>query len=595
MENRNTEVERLAWKLADMERNYTSSPCFSAICGAFAMYLAQDARETTDLIDILKKNEVSESVFALVTDRIADHWDRYQPLLTTYTQADLSDSIFLNLDRGFIEGGRKNGFSSSIPIIDLLLKTLAIKKGDSVCDIGCAAGDFLRRAYYKAFSDNEENDFCGIERAKDMAAIAEICAWCLDAKIKIHGEDVFAETFDGIGYDKVLCDAPLAVRGMPQEPNVRRFFHATFPDFPELRTGMQGDWLFAARAVAAIKRDGRAAVILSPSAMFDNRNEAYRRYFIQHGLIEAVIELPSNLMMSTNIPTYLVVFSHGNDVVKMIRADELCYASRRKKVLGKQHIDIIAACLGVEATVDTKGLDRYCATVSRDVLLKNECSLAVKQYFADPIAIKDGIPFGNFVTDARRGVLLTRDELDRFSTKSETDWLYLSVKDISEGVIGGDLMYLGNIPEQMISSCVKQNDLIISRVNASGAGFKVAVAEIPEGKRLVPCENVLIVSVNEDEADPYYLKACLDNEYAQRYLDKHSSGSAIRILSYRDLESLPVPNLPIERQREIGRVCRENALKIVSLRDQLAAAKVSLASVFENAAADVLVKNGQEG
>ena len=249
----------------------------------------------------------------------------------------------------------------------------------------------------------------------------------------------------------------------------------------------------------------------------------------------------------------------------------------------------------MEATADTKGLDRYCATVSKDVLLKNECSLAVKQYFADPVAIKDGIPFGNFVTDARRGVLLTRDELDRISTKSETDWLYLSVKDISEGVIGGDLMYLGNIPEQMISSCVKQNDLIISRVNASGAGFKVAVAEIPEGKRLVPCENVLIVSVNEDEADPYYLKACLDNEYAQRYLDKHSSGSAIRILSYRDLESLPVPNLPIERQREIGRVCRENALKIVSLRNQLAAAKASLASVFENAAADVLVKNGQEG
>lgn len=165
--------------------------------------------------------------------------------------------------------------------------------------------------------------------------------------------------------------------------------------------------------------------------MFDNRNEAYRRYFIQHGLIEAVIELPSNLMMSTNISTYLVVFSHGNDVVKMIRADELCYVSRRKKVLGKQHIDIIAACLGVEATADTKGLDRYCATVSRDVLLKNECSLAVKQYFADPVAIKDGIPFGNFVTDARRGVLLTRDELDRISTKSETDWLYLSVKDIS--------------------------------------------------------------------------------------------------------------------------------------------------------------------
>ena len=115
MENSNVEIERLAWKLADIERSYTSSPCFSAICGAFAMYLAQDTRETTDLVEILKTNQVSESVFALVTDRIADHWDRYQPLLTTYTQSDLSDSIFVNLDRGFIDGGRRNGCSRPVP------------------------------------------------------------------------------------------------------------------------------------------------------------------------------------------------------------------------------------------------------------------------------------------------------------------------------------------------------------------------------------------------------------------------------------------------------------------------------------------------
>lgn len=595
MEHNNDETVRLAWKLADMERNYTSTPYFSAICGAFAMYLAHDTRDTTDLCEILKRNEVSESVFALVMDRINDHWNCYLPLLTAYDQSTLSDSIFVNLERGFIDGGRRTGCTSSLPIIDLLLRALAIKKGDSVCDIGCAAGDFLRHAYFKAFSDSEDNEFCGIERMKDMAAIAEICAWCLDAKIKIHGKDAFAEDFDRKEYDKVLCDAPLAVRGMPQDPNVRRFFGTAFPDFPELRTGMQGDWLFAARAVAAMKDDGRAAVVLSPSAMFDNRNEAYRRYFIQHGLIEAVIELPSNLMMGTNIETYLVVFSHGNDVVKMIRAGELCYVNRRRKVLGKQHIDIIAACLGVEATADTKGLDRYCATIPKDLLLKNECSLAVKQYFADPVAIKDGIPFGKFVTEARRGVLFSRDELDRISTKTETDWLYLSVKDIAEGVVGNDLMHLGNIPERMIPSCVKQNDLVISRVNASGAGFKVAVAEIPNGKQLVPCENVLIVSIDEEVADPYYLKACLDNEYAQRYLDKHSSGSALRILSYRDLEALPIPNLPLERQREIGRLCRENALKVISLRDELAAARKSLSSVFETAAADMLVKSDNEG
>ena len=559
------------------------------------MYLAHDARTTTELSKILEKAGVSESVRALVMDRIADHWDRYLPLLTTYDQQILSDSIFVNLEQGFVDGGRKNGCSSSLPLIELLLRVLAIKRGDSVCDIGCAAGDFLRQAYFKAFSDNEENAFCGIERMKDVAAIAEICAWCLDAQITIHGADAFEDDFDTLAFDKVLCDAPFSVRGMPQDANVRRFFRAAFPDFPELRTGMQGDWLFAARAVAAMKEDGRAAVILSPSAMFDARNEPYRRYFLQHSLVEAVIELPSNLLMSTNIETYLVVFSRGNEVVKMIRAGDLCYVNRRKKVIGRHHIDVIAGCLGVEATTDATGIERYCATVAKDTILKNGCSLAVKQYFADPVAIKDGVPFGSFVERSRRGVLFSREHLNNMSTDAETGWLYLSVRDIAEGVIGTGLLHLGNIPELVIPSCVKQGDLVISRVNASGAGFKVAVAEIPQGKRLIPCENVIVVTVDQEKADPYFLKSCLDNEYAQRYLDKHSTGSAIRILSYRDIESLPIPNLPLERQREIGAKCRENVLKVVALRDELAAARQSLSDVFKNEAADVIVKTEAEG
>ena len=595
MENRSAEVEKLAWKLVDVERGYTSSPYFSAICGAFAIYLAHDVREATELSEILRKMEVTDSVRSLVIDRIGDHWDRYLPLLTAYDQSILSETIFWNLEHGFAECGRRNGCSSSLPIIELLLRVLSIKKGDSVCDIGCAAGDFLRRAYFKAFSDNDDNEFCGIERMKEVAAIAEICAWCLDAKIRIHGEDVFSDKFDSMAFDKVLCDAPLAVRGMPQEPAVRRFFRAAFPDFPELRAGMPGDWLFAARAVAAMKKDGRAAVVLSSSAMFDSRNEPFRRYFLEHGLLEAVIELPSNLLMSTNIETYLVVFSRGNEVVKMVRGGDLCYTSRRRKVLGTQHIDIIAACLGVEATADQEGLDRYCTVVKKDMILKNESSLSVKHYFADPVAIKDGVAFGTFVKDARRGVLLSRTALDRISTKAETDWLYLSVRDIAEGVIGTNLLHLGNIPERMIPLCAKSGDLIISRVSASGAGFKVAVAEIPEGKHLVPCENVIVVTVDDEKSDPYFLKSCIDNAYAQRYLEKHSSGSSIRILSYRDLEALPIPDLPLDRQRAIGNECRKSIKNIASLRGELAAAKAALASIFEKEASDVIINAESEG
>ena len=118
----------------------------------------------------------------------------------------------------------------------------------------------------------------------------------------------------------------------------------------------------------------------------------------------------------------------------------------------------------------------------------------------------------------------------------------------------------------------------------------MAVLEVPDGKMIVPNANILVIRVDKDKCDPYYIKACLDNEYAQRYLDCHATGGTLRTLSYRDLESLPIPNLPLERQREIGLKCRERVQKVLSLKTELAVARGSLASVFDEMAFDTLVR-----
>ena len=93
-----------------------------------------------------------------------------------------------------------------------------------------------------------------------------------------------------------------------------------------------------------------------------------------------------------------------------------------------------------------------------------------------------------------------------------------------------------------------------------------------------------MISVDKEQVDPYFVKACLDNEYAQRYLQNCSVGSAVAMLSYKDLESLPIPGLPMARQKEIGSRCRANVMEVVELRDRLAVARKSLGAVLSEAA-----------
>ena len=597
MDTQKIEIEKIAFKLAEIEREHTATPGISSIAGAFALYIAHDAgAEVTGLMDIIEQTKVSPLISRFLIDRLSDHWDKYCPLLTAYTQENLADTVMVLVEHETQNSMRRGGYYSSRPIVSLLAAVLDLHAGNSVCDLGCSTGDFLRAAYFKTLTGKDDVEMIGVERMPEIAAIAEICAKCADARLGMYDCSMFDSRLDALKFDAVVCDPPLSMRGLPQDAEVRRFMAKAFPDFPELRQGMQGDWLFAARAIHTKKKGGKAAVLLTPSVLMDRNNEAYRRYFIQRGYIEAIIELPVNLLVGTGIQSYLVLFSEGNEKIKMIRAGELCTQSRRKNILEKHHIDVICGCLGLPSKANADEINRHMVTLGKSTLLNGECRLTVNRCFNDIVTIRDGRPLRDFVTVSRRGMALSGDELDRLAVKEDTPYLYVSTSDMNEGYIAASLTHLKEIPERQQTLCIRPHDLLISRVNASGAGFKVAVAEIPEGKMLLPSGNLIVVSVDETKCDPYFLKAYLDSEYAQRYLDRHSIGASLKTLSYRDLETLPIPNLPMGRQREIGAKCHEGVMRVVSIKEDLAATKSFLGSVFEKNAPDMLVvAEGSEG
>ena len=584
MDRKNEIAEKISGELSALEREFSSSPFISAVFGAFVLYIAHNCPERTELKDILLANHISNALSEVITEEIGGHWDRYRPMLTAYSQSDLADFFALKVSGEQLGGAKRLDVASSQPIVGLVIRLLDLREGDSVCDLGCAVGDFLSLVH----DEKKLMNLQGVEISQEIAALAELRLMCRGVKAKVTTGSVFDRVLNSLKCDRVFCDAPLAVRGLPQDEDVRRFIEREFPDFPELNAGMQGDWIFAARAVAAMKKEGRAAVVLSPSVMSDARNAPYRRYFIQRHLIEAVVELPARLFAHTNLPTYLVVFGAGRDKVKMVRADDLCYSNRKNNVIGKGHIDIIAACLGLSATSGREGLDEYCVEISDEELLKDGCDLSVKSRFADPEEVKNGVELGVLVSAARRGATIASGELDAEMSEEVTSCRYLAPGDINDGVMADDLLCLKEVPAKYLPYVARPLDLVITRVMASGAEFKTAVVEIEEGVSVLPNGNLLVLTVDPEKADPYFIKACIDSPYAQRYLADCSVGSAVRTLSYKNLERLPIPAVPLARQRAIGKVCRESAQKISRLRRDYLAEKKRLGEVLIREAGDCL-------
>lgn len=570
--------DKILWTLMDIERSHTSTPYMSAVFAAFVLYLAHEHPDETELKSILATNEVSKTLARVIWEWLGNHWDQYRSLLTAFSKDDLAD-LLSSVDGERLAGG-KGTFASSLPVADLVSYLLDLKTGDSVCDLGCATGDFIRKAYFQTFTDNDENELVGIDHSPEAAAIAEIRMRCIDAHVSILNDSMFSREFRDARFDKVFCDPPLAARGLAQDPEVKEFLRERYPDFPELSPSMQGEWLFAARAVAAMKKGGRAVVVMAPTAMSDMRHTRYRRYFVQHGLVEAVIDLPSRLYTHTNVGPCMVVFSEGNEAVRMINAAELRYENRKSNVLGKGHIDTIAACLGLAATCDPEGLDKYCKTIARDKLLDNDCDLSVRRCFAPPVSVRDGVPLGSLLLDSGRGTTIPSSKLDKLATSEDTPFLYITPGHLVDGTARP--LHLREMPEQYRPCCARNGDIVVARVLSDGSEIKSAVLEIPDGKTVLPSDNLQILCVDRNRADPYFVKACLDDGYAQRFLASFSGGSVIRHLTIRDLERLPIPVLPLARQREIGEACRAAVHRIHELREQLDEAKRILGHILSD-------------
>ena len=163
------------------------------------------------------------------------------------------------------------------------------------------------------------------------------------------------DQFEGYEFDYIISNPPFGIDWKREKTSVeaeaKRGFDGRFgPGLPAISDGQM---LFMLNGVKKLKEgSGRMAIIQNGSSLFTgdagSGASEIRRYVIEGDLVEAIIQMPTDLFYNTGISTYIWVLTKGKAMhrsgkVQLIDASK-CFIKRRKNI-GSKRVDLDDACI----------------------------------------------------------------------------------------------------------------------------------------------------------------------------------------------------------------------------------------------------------
>lgn len=146
-------------------------------------------------------------------------------------------------------------------------------------------------------------------------------------------------------FDRVVANPPFSQNYIKKDLKLSGRFPVMMPE-----KGKKADLMFVQHMLAVLKSDGRMATVMPHGVLFRGGEEREaRKYFIDHGYLEAVIGLPGNLFYGTGIPACLLVMNKQgadqrrgeNGSVLFINADREYREGKAQNHLRPEDIDKI--------------------------------------------------------------------------------------------------------------------------------------------------------------------------------------------------------------------------------------------------------------
>ena len=426
-------------------------------------------------------------------------------------------------------------------VTELAVKALGIVEGNSVADFGTGTGSFLVRASREA---NCELVY-GCDVNLTSVAIAKMRSEAIGPNATVEQADMFR--IDGT-FDKCFSNYPFAMKmGSFKEEVLESLKLQGFEGIPHFQSS---DWLFNLQLIARLKDGGKAVGVMTRGSSYNGADEKIRRHFIANGWIETVIALPAGMFSPyTSIPTTMVILSKGNDAVRFIDASELCQKGRRETTFSDGDIVRILELINE----DSEGLSKR---MSYDELAADGFILNPERHLGEAIEVKNGISVEDLSLKITRGSGWAKKQLEEFNSNTPTKFRYLMLQNIVDGEVEDDLPYLTEIEPSQDKYCIKDGDLLLSKI---GPNFKIAVADVPEGEKVLATGNLYIISLDRAMIDPRYVKLYLDTDQGVAQLRRACVGTTMPSIPAKAFGDILIPMASLAEQAKI--VDRYEALR----------------------------------
>lgn len=159
-----------------------------------------------------------------------------------------------------------------------------------------------------------------------------------------------------------------------------------FNRFNNVAHATSGDFVYLSHILASLNKSGKAAVVVPNGVLFrGGKDQKIREHFLKNNVIEAVINLPTNIFSQTAIQTAILIFDLGraqskDTSVLFIDASDEFTKVQRQNILTNKNIALISSIfLG---RLEKKGISKI---VSQEEIANNNFNLAVQQFTATPL------------------------------------------------------------------------------------------------------------------------------------------------------------------------------------------------------------------
>lgn len=172
-------------------------------------------------------------------------------------------------------------------------------------------------------------------------------------------------------YPKIISNPPYSLKFDEQEIDCKKFKYG-------IPNSSYADYLFIQSGLSRLSEDGIAAFILPHGILFrGNRERKIREALIKDNVIDAVIGLPNNLFLATQIPVFILILKKNKKDDKIFFAD----ASKEFEKNGKQNIlteqNIEKIC---DAYKQRLNIDKFSRLVSFKEIQENDYNLNIPRY-----------------------------------------------------------------------------------------------------------------------------------------------------------------------------------------------------------------------